>query len=303
MNKRILLGVSFLLLVLGLGAVSVQGASMPDVDTLYWHSKVKSGAEFSWDITTVTTNASGTSWTWIWGNDTVLTQGEKITYTYDADLDVSEKPGDAGPLNLTGLTVTVGDVELLEEFTFLSWFIFPLYVNNTLNQVVSVNAMEALFFNTYNFDDAYPYDWRPTEDWFPSAQHQWNLDVNRDQASLDNIGANAEKDATFDVTVVTPNAWPADNDAGYGPDIALFDCTYDSASGFMTKLVYPSTATTSEGRDATNSTYPLTSHLDAMVIDFDGNPPSFSSAPGFEAPIVVTGLFLFATLVVIRRRK
>ena len=78
MKKRILLGVTLLTFVFAFSGILAQAAT-PDVEGQMWYPDVKSGASFSWTITTLTTNTSATTWDWDWANNVTLTQGEKIT--------------------------------------------------------------------------------------------------------------------------------------------------------------------------------------------------------------------------------
>jgi hypothetical protein len=290
MKKRILLGVTFLTFVFAFSGILAQAAT-PDVEGQLWYPDVKSGAKFTWTLTTVTTNTSGTSWDWPWANNVTLTQGDNITMEWTADINETANLGLSGPIDYSDVTTTVGSYEcdFAADETYLNFLVVPVYNNGTLGKVESsLNALERFWFNSFIL----PASGLPND-------HTWNLAI--DKTTLDEVGADAEAGDEVMAYVTVHDYYDT-----LETETFAFDLHYDAVSGFLKKFVYPSTKT---GELIADDTQPMTLGLDALVIDFtgeDGDPavwPKPSGAPGFEAPIVVTGLFAFAAIVVIRRRK
>jgi len=288
MKKRILLGVTLLTFVFAFSGVLAQAAT-PDVDGVLWYPDVKSGASFSWTITTLTTNDSATTWDWPWANNVTLTQGEKITMDWAADPNESLQLDLTGPIDYSDVTTKVGAAEMTDEETFFNYFVVPVYNNGTVGEIESsLNALERFWFYSFNL---------PASD-LPVGQYTWNMAM--DKTTLVDVGADALAGDTVTGYITTHDYF-----ATLDTEVFVFDVVYDAVSGIVQQMKYPSTKT---GQTIADDTEPMTPGLDALVIDFDGEEGSpsawpASAAPGFEAPIVVTGLFAFAAIVVIRRRK
>jgi hypothetical protein len=278
LKKRILLGVIFLALIMSVNTGT--GAMTADVE---WHSSVKSGAKFTWKLTTVTTNDSGTEWVWAEANNLTLTQGDKIVVEWENDPsgDLTNKEG--GPLNYTGMKMTVGDTELsfADDETMLYFLVAPLKVNNSLGkEEAGVWALERLGWPTYTVPDAFS----------GNMQYVWKIDC---------WTTNAETLAATDtIEASITSDWPGYNaaDPPYPPEIYVADIVYDAKTALVKSVTYPSTVSGQDLADDVNC--PTTAGLDALVIDFVP-----AAAPGFEAPIVVVGLIASAALVIIRRRR
>ncbi len=278
MKKRILLGVIFLALIMSVNTAT--GAMTVDVE---WHSSVKSGAKFTWTITTVTTNDSGTEWTWAEANNLTLKEGDKITVEWanDPSTDIGNKEG--GPLNYTGMTMTVGDTELdmAEDETMLYFLVAPLKFNNSLGkEEAGIWALERFFWTTFTVPDAFSSD----------MQYVWKFDcwtTNADTLALtDEVKGSITSDWPGWDAVEPP--WPQ--------ELYLMDVVYNAKTGLVKSVKYPSTVAGQDLADDVNC--PTTAGLDALEITFKP-----AAAPGFEAPIVVAGLVTIAALVIIRRRR
>jgi len=285
MKKRILLGVTLLTFVFAFSGILAQAAT-PDVDGVLWYRSVKEGASFSWTITDLDANGE-TTWDWDWANNVTLTEGEKITMEWSYDPDATHQPGLAGPLDYTNVTTTVGDYEcnFTADETYFNFFVIPVYNNGTVGNVESaLNALERFWFNSFSL---------PGSD-LPVGQYTWNVAM--DKTSTADVGADAKSGDIVMGYVTTHDFFDT-----LETEVFVFDIHYDAVSGFVQKLVYPSTMT---GQILADDTEPMVLGLDSLVIEFDGGNGTWSgSAPGFDAPIVVTGLFAFAAIVVIRRRK
>ena len=122
--------------------------------------------------------------------------------------------------------------------------------------------------------------------------YTWNVAM--DKTILTDVGADAKSGDVVMGYITTHDYFDT-----LDTEVFVFDIHYDAVSGFVQKLAYPSTMT---GQILADDTEPMVLGLDSLVIEFDGGNGTWS-APGFEAPIVVTGLFAFAAIVVIRRRK
>jgi len=283
MKKRILLGVTLLTFVFAFSGVLAQAAT-PDVDGVLWYRSVKSGASFSWTITTLDADGA-TTWDWPWANNVTLTEGEKITMEWTADPDETLQPGLAGPLDYSDVTTTVGTYECDEsaDETYFDFLVVPVYTNGTVSGTESgLNALERFWFNSFSL---------PGSD-LPVGQYTWNVAM--DKTILTDVGADAKSGDVVMGYVTTHDYFDT-----LDTEVFVFDLHYDAVSGFVQKVVYPSTMT---GQILADNTEPMVLGLDSLVIEFDGGNGTWS-APGFEAPIVVTGLFAFAAIVVIRRRK
>ena len=291
MKKRILLGVTFLTFVFAFSGIVAQAAT-PDVVGVMWYPDVKSGATFSWTITTLTVNDSTTTWDWAWANNVTLTQGEKITMEWAADPNESIQLGLTGPIDYSDVTTKVGTQELnfTADETFFNYFVIPVYNNGTVGNIESsFNALERFWHHNFNLPSSA----------LPVGEYTWNVAM--DKTELGGIGADATEGDTVKGYITTHDYFDTLDTEKY-----VFDITYDAVTGIIKQFKYPTTKT---GEIVADDTEPMTLGLDALVIDFDGEAgdpsvwPKPSSAPGFEAPIVVTGLFAFAAIVVIRRRK
>ena len=292
MKKRILLGVTLLTFVFAFSGVMAQAAT-PYVEGTLWFPDVKSGASFSWTITTVDADGA-TTWDWAWANNVTLTQGEKITMEWSEDTDNTTQLGLTGPVPYDGVTTKVGTFtcNFTEDETFFNYFVIPVYNNGTVNQTESTfNALERFWHWNYNL---------PSSE-LPVGEYTWNLAM--DKTTPSDVGAMAAKGDEVVGYITTHDFFDT-----LDPETFVFDLHYDAVSGILKKMVYPTTKT---GELTANNTQPMTLGLDALVIEFDGedaSPTAWSfyeatAAPGFEAPIVVTGLFAFAAIVVIRRRN
>ena len=291
MKKRILLGVTFLTFVFAFSGIIAQAAT-PDVEGVMWYPDVKSGASFSWTITTLTTNDSATTWDWAWANNVTLTQGEKITMDWAADPNESIQLGLTGPIDYSDVTTKVGTQELdfAEDETFFNYFVIPVYNNGTVGAIEStLNALERFWHHNFNLPGST----------LPVGEYTWNMAM--DKTTLADVGADATEGDEVTGYITTHDYFDTLTTETY-----VFTVTYDAVTGFVKQLKYP---TVKAGELVANDTEEMTLGLDELVIDFDGDDgvpsawPKPAGAPGFEAPIVVTGLFAFAAIVVIRRRK
>jgi len=283
MKKRILLGVTLLTFVFAFSGVLAQAAA-PDVDGVLWYRSVKKGASFSWTITTLDADGA-TTYDWDWANNVTLTEGEKITMEWLENPNETLQPGLAGPLDYSDVTTTVGAYECDEsaDETYFDFLVVPVYTNGTVSGTESgLNALERFWFNSFSL---------PGSD-LPVGQYTWNVAM--DKTVLSDVGADAKGGSEVMGYITTHDYFDT-----LDTEVFVFDITYDAVSGFVKKLAYPSTMT---GQKLANDTEPMVLGLDSLVIEFDGGNGTWS-APGFEAPIVVTGLFAFAAIVVIRRRK
>jgi hypothetical protein len=266
-----------------------------------WAPSVKSGAKWTWTITTVDADGA-TEWDWAFGNNVTFTQGEKITVEWTADPNGTAKLGLGGPIVYDGVKITVGTTELSQDDDekFLNFLTVPLFVNNSLGDTESMVYLERAWFNTFVFpDSAY------------SDQSTWNIDV--DNATLNNIGPGATKGDVIAASIHDQGGeYPEDFPDLFGdaPEAWVFDLLYDASSGICTSVKYPSTV--SRPNDFVggvtyyaNSTWGIVEGLDELVLTLDDTPTGGwpTSAPGFEAPVIITGLFAVAAFVVIRRRK
>lgn len=280
MKKRILLGVIFLALIMSVNTAT--GAMTVDVE---WHSSVKSGAKFTWTLKTVTTNDSGTEWIWAEANNLTLKQGEKITVEWENDpgTDLTNKEG--GPLNYTGMKMTVGETELdpAEDETMLNFLVAPLKVNNSLgNEEAGIWALERLWFSSFVVPDAFS----------SNMQYVWKFDCWTTNAETLALTDEVKGSITSDYP-----GWAAE-EPPWPPELYVADVVYNAKTGGVKSVTYPSTVSGQDLADDVNC--PTTAGLDALVIEGSG---SATSAPGFEIPIVVAGLVTFAALVITRRRR
>ena len=289
MNKKILFGVSFLTLIILLQSMPASGAVT--VESVLWHPAVKMDAEYSWMIDTL--NASGaTTWDWGWANNVTLKQGEKITLKWTADPNEATAIPTLGPVNYTGLETTVGTYKMnftAGETTF-NFLQFPVYVRNDptgLNLLeAGLNSIERLWINSFGL---------PTGE--SSADRRWSIGTHG--ANLQNTGENGTRGETIkgEISGGTPEQHYA------------FDIEYDTVTGFVTSLKYPSAGNPDDPTiPIANNTFGIVSGLDELVISFDGDMKDVyaeadwaKTAPGFEATIIMITLVVFGALL--RKRK
>lgn len=294
MKKRILLGAFLLTFVFAFNAFTTQAYDQKaEVD---WAPSIKSGASWTWTIETLDADGA-TEWDWRFANNLTLTEGDEITVEWTEKPNGTEKLGLGGPIVYDGVEVTVGETVLDEAF--FNFLTVPIFVNNTLGITESMNYLERAWFNTFAFPDS---DY--------SDQSTWNIDV--DNAATDNIGPYASSgDIIYAAVHDQGGEFPDDFPDLFGdaPEAYLFDLEYDARSGVCLSFSYPSTIVNPneflDGDTYTaNDSWQIVEGLDELVITLDGSAPSGGwSSPGFEAPVVITGLFAVAAFVVIRRRK
>jgi hypothetical protein len=299
MRKRILLGALLLTFVFAFNALTASAYTQKaEVD---WSPSVKSGVKWTWTITTVDADGA-TEWDWGFANNLTLTQGEKITVEWTAKPNGTLKLGMGGPIVYDGIKVTVGTTVLDQsaDEKFFNFFTVPIFVNNTLGITESMNYLERAWFTTFLL---------PSSDY--GGQDTWTIDV--DNASTDNIGPYAKAGdviaaAIHDQGGEFPDDFP--DLGGDAPEAYIFDLAYDARTGICKSVTYPSAVVAPneyalDGATYTaNSSWAIVSGLDELVITLDDTLPSGGwSSPGFEAPVVITGLFAVAAFVVIRRRK
>jgi hypothetical protein len=298
MRKRILLGAFLITFVFAFNAFATQAYTQKEeVD---WAPSVKSGSEWTWTITTVDADGA-TEWDWRFANNLTLVQGEKITVEWTAVPNGTLKLGLGGPIVYDGIKVTVGTTVLDQAASesFLNFLSVPLFVNNSLGDTESMVFLERAWFNTYLFPDSDEGD-----------QDTWTIDIGN--STVENTGPGALKNSVIVANIHDQGGeYPEDFPDLYGdsPEAYVFDLVYDAASGVCKSVTYPSTVIhpnefTGGVTYYANSTWGIVEGLDELVITLDTATGGWStSAPGFEAPVIITGLFAVAAFVVIRRRK
>lgn len=296
MKKRIILGAVFILFLFALNASVAKAYTQ--VGGADWAESIKKGKKLTWTIDKVDA-AGATEWDWAFGNNVTFKQGEKIIVKWTEAPDGTGQVGMGGPLNYTGVTVTVGETELdQEDEKWLNFLTAPLYVNNTLGKTEALNYLERVWFNTFTFpDSAY------------SDQSTWNIII--ENATIGNTGPYATKDDTIMGYIHDQGGeYPDDFDLfGDAPEAWIFDVIFAAASGVVTSLKYPSTIDlpnefVGDKTYLANSTWSIVSGLDALEISLSSSVPGWAAAaPGFEASVLLTGLFVMAAIVVIRRRR
>ncbi|NHJ01352.1 MAG: hypothetical protein EAX86_04375 [Candidatus Heimdallarchaeota archaeon] len=291
MNKKILFGVGILTLIILLQ--SMPASSAVTVESVKWHPAVKEDAVYSWSIDTI--NASGeTSWDWGWANNVTLKQGEKITLEWTADPDEETAIATLGPIIYTGIVTKVGShtMNFTAGETTFNFLQVPVYIRNDptgLNALeAGLNSLERLWINSFGL---------PTG--ASSADRRWSIGMHG--ATLLNTGENGTKGETIIGEI--SGGTPAQH--------YVFDIEYDSVTGFVTSLKYPSAGNPDDPTiPIANSTFGIVSGLDELVITFDGEMKDVyaeaewgkaKAAPGFEAPIAIITLVMFGALI--RKRK
>ena len=202
--------------------------------------------------------------------------------------EIEKVDGTPGNYNVT---IKIGDTELADDpASALYWLILPVFANDPLGEIDSgFIATERFFFNS-----------------FFGGQYDWNFDADGVSCDFGKVGVYAKSSniAKCWITAQDP-LWEA-------TEMYMFDIEYNARTGVAKTVTYPSAVPQTALTTATdfwpvgtmvpfhgNSTNNgITEGLDKLVITFQP-----ASAPGFEGPIVISGLFAIAVLVVIRRRK
>ena len=294
MNKKILFGVSLLTLIILLQSMPASG--VVTVESVLWHAAVKKDAVYSWQIDTVDANGS-TTWDWGWANNVTLKQGEKITLKWTADPNDTSPMATLGPINYTGIETTVGTYKMNQtagETTF-NFLQVPVYVRNDptgLNVLeAGLNSLERLWVYSFGLPAG-----------STSFDRRWSLGLHG--ATLLNTGENGTKGETIKGEI--SGGYPDTDISHY-----IFDIEYDTVTGFVTSLKYPSAGNPDDPEaPIANNTLSVVSGLDELVITFDGNMKDVyaegdwgksKSTPGFEATIIMITLVVFGALL--RKRK
>lgn len=299
MKKRIILGAVFILFLFALNASVAKAYTQ--VGGADWAESIVKGKKVTYTIDKVDADGA-TEWNWGYGNNITFKQGEKIVVEWTEDPDGTGQVGMGGPLNYTGIKVTVGDTELSQDDdeTWLNFLTVPLYVNNSLGVTEALNYLERVWFNTFQFPDS-----------DVGAQDTWNIIV--ENATIGNTGPYATKDDEIMAYIHDQGGeYPDDFPDLFGdaPEAWIFDVIYAASSGVVKSIKYPATIVlpndfTGGTTYYANDTWGIVSGLDALEISLSGSVPGWkpAAAPGFEAPIIISGLFVMAALVLIRRRR
>lgn len=284
MKKKIIFGAIAIVFVL----LSSSSAVAAD-PTESWGEGVETDAVFKWKITELDANDS-TSWVWAFAENTTLEKGDVITYTLGTVSAGIVDPGSSNVVNYN-VTIKIGDTELADDpASALYWLILPVFADDPLGEIDSgFIATERFFFNS-----------------FFGGQYDWNFDADGVSCDFSKVGVYAKSSdiAKCWITAQDP-LWEA-------TEMYMFDIEYNARTGVAKTVTYPSAVPQTALTTATdfwpvgtmvpfhgNSTNNgITEGLDKLVITFQP-----ASAPGFEGPIVISGLFAIAVLVVIRRRK
>lgn len=278
MKKRILLGV----MVIALFMSTTQVTSVT-VDEILFADVIKEGATFYWKITKLTTDDDNTTWDWRYAGNFTLAEGDTIKIKWTGDPPTKIAAPMSGPVNYTNMDVTVGGTLLnqSEDETWFNFFIIPLYIKNDLNEIEDMRAYEKVFATSAVL---------PWSD-MPTVQgYTWQIDITN--ATMDNTGNYASSDDSIGMLMTTHDYFDT-----LDPEAYVFSGAYNARTGVLRSIKYPSDVIEGGGR-AANSTDGVTEGLDALEIESTSAP-----APGFEAPIVITGLFAVAAIAVVLRRR
>jgi hypothetical protein len=278
MKKRILLGVIIIALFL-----STTRASAQTVDEILFADVIEDGAKFSWEITKLTTDDDKTEWDWRFAGNFTLTEGDKIEIEWIGDPPTKIANEMSGPINYTNMEVTVGGTLLnaSADETWFNFFIIPLYIRNDLGDIEDMKANERVFATSCIL----PYSDLPTV-----QGYTWQIDITN--ATMGNTGNYASSDDSIGTLITTHDYFDT-----LEPEAYVFEGAYNARTGVLRYIKYPSTVIEGGGR-AGNSTDGVTEGLDALEIEAISK-----AAPGFEAPIVITGLFAVAAIAVVLRRR
>jgi hypothetical protein len=278
MKKRILLGVIIIALFL-----STTRASAQTVDEILFADIIEEGATFYWKITKLLTADDETEWDWRYAGNFTLAEDDTIKIKWTGDPPTKIAAPMSGPVNYTNMDVTVGGTLLnkSEDETWFNFFIIPLYIRDPAGTIEDMRSYEKVFSTSA----VLPYSDMPTV-----QGYTWQIDITN--ATMSNTGNYASSDDSIGMLMTTHDYFDS-----LDPEAYTFEGAYNARTGVLRYLKYPSTIIEGGGR-AGNSTDGVTEGLDALEIESTSAP-----VPGFEAPIVITGLFAIAAVAVVLRRR
>lgn len=255
------------------------------VDTIKFHSSVKEGAIFRWKIETVKTVDDQTSWQWEWANYVTLNQNEYISMEWLSNPDETTEIDVLGPIRYDVVTkVGSRTLNFSKDESFFNFLIAPLYVRNKLGEIeAGLDALERLWFNTYKLPNAY----------LPPSYSDYIWDFDMQNATLRNTGENAIESSIVFGQITTQKFYETNN-----PEIYVFDVAYDSITGFVKWLKYPSI-----GQfifPVANNTHDITEGLDELLITYS----DIVTNSNFEVVVILAGFTaILITIVVFLLRK
>ncbi len=274
-------------LVLGILLISFNVPRASASSFVDFHSSIKEGQSFEWRIETINSADGSSSWEWIWANFITISENDSIILKWSSNPIEDREIDIAGPLNYSGLSVTVGDqlLNFNEDETFFNFFISPLYIQNKLGEIESgFNALERVWFNSYKLPNAY----LP-----PSySQYIWNFDIVN--GSLTDIGEKAEKDSIIFGHITSPGFFDTNN-----VEIYVFDVGYDAKTGILKWMKYPSVGEFDSL--VANSSYKITENLEELLIQYK----SFSSTAtsGFNSIETFFMVLIISLVAIFIRNK